>query len=92
MPPELIKKQFGKAVYGEVIDAILKETSSKAIAEKIKIAGQPKIDLKTFGEGKDLNYELQIDALPDIKLQSLDKFKVIEYKVQIEKKIVEKIR
>ena len=91
VPPELIKKQFGKAVYGEVIDAILKETSSKAIAEKkIKIAGQPKIDLKTFGEGKDLNYELQVDALPDIKLQSLDKFKVTEYKVKIEKKIIEK--
>ena len=60
------------------------------LKKKIKIAGQPKIDLKTFGEGKDLNYELQIDALPDIKLQSLDKFKVTEYKVQIEKKIIEK--
>ena len=58
--------------------------------KKIKIAGQPKIDLKTFGEGKDLNYELQIDALPDIKLQSLDKFKVTEYKVQIEKKLLKK--
>ena len=28
--------------------------------KKLKVAGQPKIDLKQFGEGKDLNYELRL--------------------------------
>ena len=54
VPTSVIKSQFGKSIYGEVIDKILKETSTKAIEEKIKVAGQPKIDLKTFGEGKRL--------------------------------------
>ena len=90
VPPSLIKSQFGKSIYGEVIDKILRETSSKAISEKkLKIAGQPKIDLKQFGEGKDLNYELQIDCLPNIKLNSLDKFKANEYKIKLSKDIVE---
>ncbi len=90
VPPSVIKNQFGKSIYGEVIDKILRETSAKAIQEKkIKIAGQPKIDLKTFGEGKDLNYVLQIDSLPEIKLKPLDKLKAIEYKVKIEKKIID---
>ena len=71
VPSSVIKSQFGKSIYGEVIDKILRETSAKAIEEKkIKIAGQPKIDLKTFGEGKDLNYELLIDSLPEISLKS----------------------
>ena len=49
VPTEVLKRQFGKAVYGDVIDKLLKETSAKAIEEKkIKVAGQPKIDLKTF--------------------------------------------
>ena len=57
VPTDIIKKQFGKAVYGEVIDKILKESSAKAIDEKkIRPALQPKIDLKSFGEGKDLEY------------------------------------
>ena len=34
VPTDIIKKQFGKAVYGEVIDKILKESSAKAIDEK----------------------------------------------------------
>ena len=90
VPPSVIKSQFGKSIYGEVIDKILKESSSKAISEKkLKVAGQPKIDLKQFGEGKDLNYELQVDCLPYIKLKPFDKFKASEYKIKIEKKIIE---
>ena len=90
VPPEVIKSQFGKSIYGEVIDKILRETTSKAIDEKkLKIAGQPKIDLKQFGEGKDLNYELQIDCLPNVILKSFDRFKATNYKVKIEDKIIE---
>jgi len=94
VPPEVIKSQFGKSIYGEVIDKILRETSTKAIEDKkFKVAGQPKIDLKTFGEGKDLNYELQIDALPNVEIKSFDKFKATEYKVEInEKTINEKLK
>ena len=90
VPPAVIKSQFGKSIYGEVVDKILRETSSKAIGEKkLKVAGQPKIDLKQFGEGKDLNYELQIDCLPSVTLKSFDKFKAINFKVKIENKIIE---
>ena len=55
----------------------------------MKVAGQPKIDLKQFGEGKDLNYELQIDCLPSIVLKNFDKFKATSYKVKIEDKIID---
>ena len=89
VPTIVIKNQFGKSIYGEVIDKVLRETSAKAIQDqKIKVAGQPKINLKTFGEGKDLNYELQIDILPNINLKSLEKFSAIEYKIKIEDKII----
>ena len=68
----------------------MRETTTKAIDEKkLKVAGQPKIDLKQFGEGKDLNYELQIDCLPSVKLKSLDKFKATSFKIKIEKKIID---
>jgi trigger factor len=89
VPPAVIKNQFGKSIYGEVVDKILRETSSKAIEEKkLKVAGQPKIDLKQFGEGKDLNYELQIDCLPNVILKSFDKFKALDFKVKIEDKVI----
>tara|TARA_B100001250_G_scaffold256502_1_gene220837 strand:- start:1366 stop:2697 length:1332 start_codon:yes stop_codon:yes gene_type:complete len=91
VPTSVIKSQFGKAVYGEVIDKILKESSAKALEEKkIRIAGQPKIDLKTFGEGKDLNYILEVDSLPEVKLKSFENFKATEYKIKVDNPLIEK--
>jgi len=94
VPPAVIKSQFGKAIYGEVIDKILHESSNKALEEKkIKAAGQPKIDLKTFGEGKDLNYTIEVDSLPEVNLVSFEKYAANEYLVKIENKLVdEKIK
>tara|TARA_B100001971_G_scaffold109796_1_gene100796 strand:- start:160 stop:486 length:327 start_codon:yes stop_codon:yes gene_type:complete len=56
IPREILKRQFGKAIFGEVLDKVLKDTSTKALKDnKIKPAGQPKIELKTYGEDKDLD-------------------------------------
>ncbi len=84
VPVSVLKSQFGKAVYGEVLEKVLQETSSKAIEEKkIKVAGQPKLDLKSHGEGKDLNYTLEIDELPSIKIQSMDNIKFNKYDIKV---------
>ena len=91
VPVDVLKRQFGKAVYGEVLEKILKETSTKALEEKkIKVAGQPKLDLKTYGEGKDLNYTLEIDELPSIKLKSLDTIKFTNYEIKVSEHETEK--
>ena len=84
VPVDVLKRQFGKVVYGEVLEKILKETSTKAIEEKkIKVAGQPKLDLKSYGEGKDLNYTLEINELPSIKLKSIENIKFVDYEINI---------
>ena len=84
VPIDVLKRQFGKAVYGEVLEKVLKETSSKALEEKkIKIAGQPKLDLKSHGEGKDLNYTLEVDELPSIQLKSIENIKFTDYEINV---------
>jgi len=84
VPVDVLKRQFGKAIYGEVLEKILKETSTKAIEEKkIKVAGQPKLDLKSYGEGKDLNYTLEVDELPSLKIQSLESIKFTDYDINV---------
>ena len=91
VPTEILKRQFGKAVYGEVIDKVLKDTTTKALEDnKIKPAGQPKIDLKSFGEGKDLEYIISVTELPSIDVTSLKNIKVDEYTVKIDSKETDK--
>ena len=84
VPIDVLKRQFGKAIYGEVLEKVLKETSTKALEEKkIKVAGQPKLDLKSYGEGKDLNYTLEVNELPSIKIQSLESIKFNDYEINV---------
>ena len=91
VPREVLKRQFGKAIFGEVLDKVLKETSTKALEEnKIKPAGQPKLDLKTYGEDKDLEYVMSITELPKIELKSIENIKFDEYLVKIDEKETDK--
>jgi len=84
VPQDVLRRKFGKAIYGDVLEKVLKETSTKALEEKkIKVAGQPKLELKSYGEGKDLNYTLEIDELPSIKLQSLVSIKFTDYEINV---------
>ncbi|MDC1039258.1 trigger factor [Candidatus Pelagibacter sp.] len=85
VPREVLKRQFGKAIFGEVLDKVLKETSTKALEEnKIKPAGQPKLDLKTYGEDKELEYVLSITELPKVDIKSLESIKFDQYSVKID--------
>ena len=91
VPKEILKRQFGKAIFGEVLDKVLKDTSTKALQEnKIKPAGQPKIDLKTYGEDKDLEYVISVTELPKIDIKSLENIKFDEFKVKIDAKETDK--
>ena len=84
VPKDVLKRQFGKAIFGEVLDKVLKETSTKALDQnKIKPAGQPKIDLKTYGEDKDLEYIISVTELPKVEIKSVENIKFDEYNVNI---------
>ena len=91
VPKEVLKRQFGKAVFSEVLDKVLKETSTKALEEnKIKPAGQPKLDLKTYGEDKELEYVLSVTELPKVEVKSIEGIKYDQYSVKIDKSETDK--
>ena len=91
VPKEILKRQFGQAVFSEVLDKVLKDTSTKVLEEnKIKPAGQPKLDLKTYGEDKDLEYIISVTELPKVEIKSLENIKFDSYSVKIDSKETDK--
>ena len=86
-PVDLLKKQFAQALYGEVLEKILQDNTYQALSEnKIKPASQPKIEIKSSGEDKDLEYTISVEKTPDIKKIELEKINLTDYKLKIEKK------
>ena len=91
VPRDVLKRQFGQAIFNEVLDKVLKESSTKALEDnKIKPAGQPKLDLKTYGEDKDLEYVISVTELPKVELKSIEKIRFDEYSVKIDIKETDK--
>ena len=87
VPKEILKRQFGQAVFSEVLDKVIKDTSTKALEEnKIKPAGQPKLDLKTYGQDKDLEYIISVTELPKVEVKPIENIKFDDYSVKIDEK------
>ena len=71
VPASHVKKMFGKDIMGEVVQALLQETSQKAIEDaEVRPAGQPEMKMesdmeKVLSGDEDLSYEMNVDVMPD---------------------------
>lgn len=90
VPMNIMKKRYGKAVMGEVLESAVNESSQKVIADKkLKPALQPKIEVKEFDEGKDLVYSMSIEVLPEFKVADMKGVKLEKPVAKPEKKTID---
>lgn len=83
-PLALLKKRYGPSVMGEVVERAVNDSSSAAIKEhKLRPALQPKIEIVSFNEGKDLEYKLAVEVLPEIGPVSLDGIALERWKADV---------
>ena len=67
VPVGLLKKQYGQALYGEALEQAVNSSTAKAIEDRgLKPALQPRVDLKQLEPGKDVEFEVAIEVLPEI--------------------------
>ena len=67
-PLPLLKKQYGKALLGEVLEETVNDISQKTMADNaLRPALQPRIEVQKFDEGADLEFTMAIEVLPEIE-------------------------
>jgi trigger factor len=67
VPVGLLKKQYGQALFGEAVEQAVNSSTAKAIEDRgLKPAMQPRVDLKQLEEGKDVEFEVALEVLPEI--------------------------
>lgn len=72
-PLSLLKKQYGRSVMGEVLEEAVDEGSREAIdSNSLKPALRPKIEVTSFDEGKDLEFSLGVEVLPEVPPVDID--------------------
>ncbi len=67
VPTQLVKKRFGQSIMGEILEKSVNESSQKALEDRgLRAAVQPKIEVVSFDEGQDLEFNLSVELMPEI--------------------------
>ncbi len=87
VPVSVVKNRFGKQVLGEVVRESV-DTATKDTMEKNKLtpSSQPKIEIVSFEEGKDLKAKLLVEIMPDFEIPELSSLNIIKPVVKISEK------
>lgn len=73
VPTAHVRRMYGKALMGEVIEQALNETTQKVLEEnKLRPAGQPELNPssdmeKVIAGGEDLAFELAVEVMPEFE-------------------------
>lgn len=90
VPMNLMKQKYGKAVMGEVLESAVNESSVEAMKkENVMPAIQPKIEVKSFDEGKDLIFTMAIEVLPKIEVKDYKNFKLTKQIAKSDEKAID---
>ncbi|HVM77975.1 MAG TPA: trigger factor [Stellaceae bacterium] len=68
VPMKVLKRRYGQAVIGEVIERAVNDSSNEALRSRnLRPALQPKVEIVAFNEGTDLEYNLAVEVLPEFE-------------------------
>ncbi|MGS2717562.1 trigger factor [Eionea flava] len=91
-PLKVIKRQYGEGVRQEILGDVINTSLQAAFEqEKVQPAGQPKIEIKQFESGKDLEYDAVFEVYPEITLGDFDGFSVEKLSAEINEENVDKM-
>ena len=92
VPMSVIKGRFGKGVRQEVLGEVMSKTFYEAVSEqKLKPAGQPRIEPKSLDEGKDLEFVAVFEVYPEIELGDFSKLEVERLKAEVADENIDKM-
>ena len=90
-PKAMLKQKYRASVLGEVLDEMLKNSADEIIKEnKLRPAVMPEINLTVFGDGKDIEFDVMVEVLPEIKLGDFSKITLEKLTAEVPAEEVEK--
>ena len=77
VPVTMLRKRYGEALRGEILEQTVTESSAQAITENnLRPAMQPAIKITEFEPGGNLEYSMSLEVMPDITLGDFSKIKL----------------
>ncbi len=92
VPIATIKEKHGKSIMAEQSDILISDAIGKIVNDNnYKIASYPKIEFKTFEEGKDLNLVASFEIFPSMPEVDFSKITLNKYQVEFSEEELEEM-
>ena len=90
-PKSMIEQKYRPSVLGEVLDDMIRDASNKVIEEnKLRPAVTPDIKIEKFEDGKDIEFTIETEVLPEITLGDFSKISLKKYTAKVPAEEIEK--
>ena len=90
-PLSMIKKKYFNEVMAEALDDMVRSSTSQVLSDKkLRPVNQPSVKINSFGEGKDLEFEMDVEILPDIKIGDFSKISLDKFTAEVPAEEVDK--
>ena len=90
-PAALINQKFRSAALGEALDSAVQKAVAEIVSgNKIKPATEPKVNIEKFEDGKDIEFSMEVETLPEIKLGDFSKIKLEKLTSDVPEEEIEK--
>lgn len=92
VPMKVVKQRFGAGVRQEVVGEVINRSFFEAVnKESVRPAGQPSIEPKEIGEGKDLEFVATFEVYPSVELGDFSGYEFTRYKAAVTEADVDKM-
>ena len=90
-PKEMLKQKYRASVLGEVLDETVRNATEEVIkSNKLNPVMMPNIKVTKFEDGKDIEFTLTVELMPEIKIGDLSAIKLEKLMAEVPAEEVEK--
>lgn len=90
-PISMIKQKYQDSVKGEALEDLVQKTTDNVVKEqKLRPVMMPDVKITAFKDGEDIEFEVSVENMPEIKFGNLDKIVLEKLMAEVPAEEVEK--
>ncbi|MDR1694293.1 MAG: trigger factor [Lactobacillaceae bacterium] len=90
-PKAMVEKQYRASVVGEVLESLIQDAAAELLkSKKLSPAVLPDVKITKFEDGKDIEMEVSVEVLPEIKVGDFSGIKLDKQVVEVDAAEVDK--
>jgi trigger factor len=91
VPMPVVKQRYGTAVTAEVLEESVNDATQRVLSDRgLRAATQPKVDVVSLDETKDLEFKVEVELMPEIAMPDFGAIEVTRLKAEPSAEAIDK--